>query len=148
MPFGGGGAFARLRVSACREPSSARLLRSHEAAHTNVARIDAFVRAMGMESPPVLMDSQAKYAVLSAGHAEVLLRFLSPDAPNYREKIWDQAAGTLVIEEAGGRVTDLDGLKLDFSTGRTLCDNRGIAASNGPLHDAVLEAVARVDKEV
>jgi len=148
MPFDGDGAFERLRVSDCREPSSARLLRSHEAAHTNVARIDAFVRAMGMESPPVLMDSQAKYAVLSAGHAEVLLRFLSPGAPDYREKIWDQAAGTLAIEEAGGCVTDLDGLKLDFGTGRTLRDNRGIAASNGPLHDAVLEAVARIDNEV
>jgi 3'-phosphoadenosine 5'-phosphosulfate (PAPS) 3'-phosphatase len=35
--------------------------------------------------------------------------------PDYREAMWDQAAGALLVEEAGGRVTDLDGLPLDFT---------------------------------
>jgi len=34
--------------------------------------------------------------------------------PDYREKIWDQAAGSLVLEEAGGRISDLDGPALEF----------------------------------
>ena len=42
------------------------------------------------------MDSQAKYAVLAAGEGDVLLRLLSPSRPDYREKIWDQAAGSIV----------------------------------------------------
>ncbi len=84
------------------------------------------------------MDSQAKYAVLAAGEGDVLLRLISPSRPDYREKIWDQAAGSIVIEEAGGRITDLDGKPLDFSHGRTLAKNRGILATNGHLHDAVL----------
>ena len=88
------------------------------------------------------MDSQAKYAVLAAGEGDVLLRLLSPSRPDYREKIWDQAAGSIVIEEAGGRITDLDGKPLDFSHGRTLAKNRGIVATNGHLHDAVLEGAA------
>ena len=39
----------------------------------------------------------------------------SPRSPDYREKIWDHAAGLLVIEEAGGRVTDMNGLPLDLA---------------------------------
>ena len=54
---------------------------------------------------------------------------------------WDHAAGTLLISEAGGRVTDLAGQRLDFSTGRRLLRNTGLLASNGWLHDAALEAI-------
>jgi 3'(2'), 5'-bisphosphate nucleotidase len=89
----------------------------------------------------VRMDSQAKYAVLAAGKGDLMLRLLSPAKPNYREKIWDQAAGSLVVEEAGGRITDLCGERLDFTVGRTLDNNRGILASNGHLHLAALEAL-------
>jgi 3'(2'), 5'-bisphosphate nucleotidase len=90
------------------------------------------------------MDSQAKYAVLAAGEGDVMLRLLSPSRPDYREKIWDQAAGSIVIEEAGGRITDLDGKSLDFSHGRTLAKNRGIVASNGHLHEAVLQVLREI----
>ena len=58
-----------------------------------------------------------------------------------REKIWDQAAGAILIEEAGGRVTDMHGEPLDFGCGRTLARNAGIIASNGHLHEAVIEAL-------
>jgi 3'(2'), 5'-bisphosphate nucleotidase len=87
------------------------------------------------------MDSQAKYAVLAAGGADVLVRLMSPSRPDYKEMIWDQAAGSIVIEEAGGRVSDLDGRALDFSHGRRLERNRGILATNGRLHDTVLKAL-------
>jgi histidinol-phosphatase len=45
-------------------------------------------------------------------------------------KIWDAAAPTLLVEEAGGRVTDFDG--------RRALDPGTIVASNGHLHDVVL----------
>jgi 3'(2'), 5'-bisphosphate nucleotidase len=38
-------------------------------------------------------------------------------------------------------VTDLDGKPLDFSTGRTLANNRGVLASNGSLHPEILKAL-------
>jgi 3'(2'), 5'-bisphosphate nucleotidase len=90
------------------------------------------------------MDSQAKYAVLAAGQGDLLVRLLSPSMPDYREKIWDQAAGALIIEEAGGTITDLDGRTLDFAAGRTLAHNRGVVASNGHLHEAALAALKRI----
>ena len=39
-----------------------------------------------------------------------------------REKIWDHCAGFVIVEEAGGKVTDASGTRLDFSKGRFLLD--------------------------
>ena len=133
--------FEKLRVSACEDPAQARLLRSFEAEHTNLNQMDEVMQAIGVSAQPVLMDSQAKYAVLAEGTGDLLFRLLSPTYPDYREKIWDQAAGSLVIEEAGGRITDLDGKPLDFSVGPLLTHNRGVVASNGHLHEAALKAL-------
>ncbi len=138
-------AWHRLRVSAIADPSQARVLRSFEAAHTHGGQIDALARALGMQRPPVRMDSQAKYALLAAGAAEVYLRIPPPQRPDYKEKIWDHAAGALLVMEAGGRITDLDGRALDFSQGRTLAHNRGVVATNGVLHEPVLAALRRLE---
>jgi len=136
--------WTRLRVSDRRVAKDARLLRSVESGHTNVDEMGELVVALGGTPEPVLMDSQAKYAVLAAGCGELLFRLLSSAKPDYRERIWDQAAGAIVVEEAGGTVTDLDGKTLDFSRGRTLAANRGVVASNGTLHGAALAALARI----
>ncbi len=137
-------AFKPLKVSDCSDPAQARMLRSLESAHTNVEQIAQLERALGTQHPPVKMDSQAKLAVLAAGGGELLFRMLSPHQPDYREKIWDQAAGSIVIEEAGGRVSDLFGRPLDFTQGRQLSRNIGVLASNGLLHEAALEAVRAI----
>ena len=49
-------------------------------------------------------------------------------------KSWDAAAPTVIVEEAGGRVTDFDGRR-DIEAGTIL-------ASNGLLHDLVLARLA------
>jgi 3'(2'), 5'-bisphosphate nucleotidase len=38
-------------------------------------------------------------------------------------------------------VTDLRGVSLDFGAGRLLTGNEGVVASNGLLHDDVLNAI-------
>jgi 3'(2'), 5'-bisphosphate nucleotidase len=138
------GSFTPLHVSNRSNPHEARILRSFEAGHTNTGQIDRFAQALGVQVEPVLMDSQAKYAVLAAGEGDLMLRLLSASQPNYREKIWDQAAGSLVLEEAGGRISDLNGRLFDFSSGRSLLHNRGVLASNGLLHAAALKALEQV----
>lgn len=137
-------AYESIGVSPRENPRQARLMRSFEAGHTNVGQIDRFAEELGIEVEPVRMDSQAKYVVLAAGGGELMLRLLSPKAPDYREKIWDQAAGSLILEEAGGRITDLDGRELDFRQGRLLRSNRGVLASNSLLHDAALRALRSI----
>lgn len=61
---------------------------------------------------------------------------------SYREKIWDHCAGFVIVEEAGGRVTDAAGRRLDFSKGRYLELDRGIIAAPAALHERLLAAVA------
>jgi 3'(2'), 5'-bisphosphate nucleotidase len=136
--------FDRLHASKRLDPSMTRLLRSFESGHTNPDQIEGLVTSLGISANAVAMDSQAKYSVLASGKADLMLRLLSPSRPDYQEKIWDQAAGSLIVEEAGGMVTDLDGRLLDFSTGRTLANNRGVLASNGLLHPAVLQALRQI----
>lgn len=136
--------FVRMVVSKRTDPAEARILRSVESGHTNIDQIDQFAAALKTQADPVPMDSQAKYAVLAAGKGEIILRLLSPSRPDYREKIWDQAAGSIVLEEAGGRISDLDGKPLDFSLGRTLANNRGILATNGLLHEPALAALRQI----
>lgn len=131
--------FNDVRVSSCRDPRAARVLRSFEAAHIDLARFDPIMETLGVQAPAVLMDSQAKHALIAAGRADLLIRM--PSTKALRDKIWDQAAGSLIIEEAGGRVTDLNGAPLDFGAGRLLTRNEGVIASNGLLHDAVVDAI-------
>ncbi len=137
--------FRPLRVSGVRDPRRARVLRSVEGGHTNLEQMDRLLAELGVDRPPAAVDSQAKYALLASGCGDFLARLVSAAKPDYREKIWDQAAGTLVVEEAGGRVTDLDGRPLDFSMCPRLTRNRGVVASNGLLHSAVLAALAKVE---
>lgn len=134
----------RIQASPRADGVEARLMRSFESGHTDVSKIDEIASALGSQAEPVRMDSQAKYAVLAAGAGEIILRLLSPKMPDYQEKIWDQAAGSLVLEEAGGRISDLNGKPLDFSSGRKLVNNRGVLATNGLLHEAALKALKDV----
>ena len=87
----------------------------------------------------IKMDSQAKYGLVARGEAQVYLRLPKSD---YVEWIWDHAAGSLMIQEAGGKVTDTNGNELDFSMGPKLSPKvEGIIGTNGGLfHDAILNA--------
>jgi len=142
--YAGSATWRQIHVSQRDVIRQARLLRSFESGHTDAGKVEEFVTDGAIEAEPVRMDSQAKFAVLATGGGELLLRLLSPSRPDYREKIWDQAAGMIVVEEAGGRVTDLDGKPLDFRQGRTLSANRGVLACNGHLHQAALEGLRRI----
>ncbi len=79
---------------------------------------------------------------MARGDASIYLRL--PTRKDYEEKIWDHAAGWMVVNEAGGRVSDVRGEPLDFSIGRTLKNNKGVVATNGHLHDQVIQAVRQV----
>jgi 3'(2'), 5'-bisphosphate nucleotidase len=117
----------------------ARVLVSMASEHIDADSTDAFMRIAGIDAPAVRVDSQAKHALVAGGHAE--LSFRIPADPLYREQVWDHAAGTLIVEEAGGRVTDLNGNPLDFSAGTRLLRNEGILVSNGVLHAPALLAL-------
>jgi HAL2 family 3'(2'),5'-bisphosphate nucleotidase len=129
----------RLSVSRRDRPADARFCESVESGHSAQGDSAAVASRLGISAPPIRMDSQAKYAVVARGEADIYLRL--PTRADYREKIWDHAAGALIVTEAGGTVTDITGRPLEFSHGRELTANRGVIVSNGPLHQPLIEAV-------
>lgn len=138
-----GGDPVRVSVSNVTDPSAVRVLGSVESAHGDPALVKAVIAEAGLGGDMVRIDSQVKYGAVAAGLAEVYMRPRS--RPDYRENIWDHAAGVAVVTEAGGRVTDLDGKPLDFTKGPKLIDNRGVLATNGHVHDMILDALARAE---
>ncbi|HEU4730487.1 MAG TPA: 3'(2'),5'-bisphosphate nucleotidase [Kofleriaceae bacterium] len=125
-----------IRTSPIRDPARAAFCESVEAAHSSHGDAARIAAQLGITAPPVRMDSQCKYVAVARGDAEIYLRL--PTRAGYEEKIWDHAAGALLVREAGGAITDVLGRPLEFSLGRTLHANRGVIASNGALHDRVL----------
>ncbi|KAA8644515.1 3'(2'),5'-bisphosphate nucleotidase [Aspergillus tanneri] len=115
-----------------------------EAGHSAQDDNAAVAQSLGITSPSVRLDSQAKYCSIARGAGDIYLRL--PVRKDYQEKIWDHAAGDLIVREAGGQVTDIYGQRLDFSKGRTLAVNKGVVAAPAVIQDQVIDAVKLVLK--
>jgi 3'(2'), 5'-bisphosphate nucleotidase len=90
----------RLTVSHTADQTRARVVHSFEAAHRDFAQFHRVLETLGIEEVPILMDSQVKHVAIAIGRAGLLLRF--PTREGFHDAIWDQAAGSLLIDEAGG----------------------------------------------
>jgi 3'(2'), 5'-bisphosphate nucleotidase len=132
----------KIKVATVSDPSQALFCESFEPSHSSHNESAQVAQVLGTRNPPLRMDSQCKYGVLARGDVSIYLRL--PTRKSYLETIWDHAAGSIIVQEAGGKVTDLQGRPLDFSAGRRLVNNRGVVATNGRIHHEVLEAVQRV----
>ncbi|MDQ3553083.1 MAG: 3'(2'),5'-bisphosphate nucleotidase [Chloroflexota bacterium] len=142
IPLDGHAVATPIRVSAPASPAGTRWAESVEAGHSDQEDAARVATLLDLGQAPLRMDSQAKYAAVARGEAAIYLRL--PTSDTYRERIWDHAAGWLMVREAGGEVTDIHGRPFDFGTGRGLERNRGVVASaSGALQAEVLRAVAR-----
>ncbi len=130
-----------ISVSKVKNPSEATITESVEPDHADHLFHQRLAQKLNISRPSLRMDSQAKYGILARGEVALYLRVPSPTEPSYKENIWDHAAGAIIAEEAGGRVTDILGRPLDFSCGIKMEKNHGILVTNGILHDVVLKAL-------
>ncbi|KAJ2894858.1 bisphosphate nucleotidase [Zalerion maritima] len=124
------------------EMSQATFCESVEAGHSSHGDQAEIAKKLGITQPSVRMDSQAKYGSIARGAGDVYLRL--PVKKTYQEKIWDHAAGDLIVREAGGQVTDIHGKRLDFGVGRTLANNKGVVAAPKDVHGQILSVVKEV----
>ncbi len=95
------------------------------------------------DSPDVLVFLQALQqcqAVRRTGSAALNLAYLAAGRFDvfwsFSTKIWDVAAGVLILREAGGTITSPDGGEF------VLEESRFLAAANRPLHDQLCELAA------
>jgi HAL2 family 3'(2'),5'-bisphosphate nucleotidase len=140
LPFHGTGTGIPIRVSTRADAEGARFCESVESGHSSHGDAAALANRLQITTPPLRMDSQAKYAVVARGEAEFYLRL--PTRADYREKIWDHAGGMILVTEAGGTVTDITGKPLEFTHGSELVENQGVIVSNGRWHDRLLSALS------
>ncbi len=74
-----------------------------------------------------------KLAIIAGGEADASFTLVPKNE-------WDICAGTLIVEEAGGTVTHLNGQPVVFNQPQTLL--RGLVASNSVLHSQLLHLIA------
>ena len=127
----GKGAFADdgrpVHVSSVRDLGDAQLLWSGIEEWDGVGRTDAMLELARACWRTRGLGDFWQYMLVAEGAAEIAL---DPEV-----KLWDLAAPQLIVEEAGGRFTDLSGLpRADGGSG---------IATNGLLHEAALEIVGR-----
>ncbi|XP_021887770.1 PAP-specific phosphatase HAL2-like [Carica papaya] len=129
-----------LQVSSINDPALATFCEPVEKANSNHSFTAGLANSMGLKKKPLRVYSMVKYAAIARGDAEIFMKFARA---GYKEKIWDHAAGVVIVEEAGGVVTDAGGRPLDFSKGVYLEGlDRGIIVCSGPsLHEKIVGAV-------
>jgi 3'(2'), 5'-bisphosphate nucleotidase len=77
-----------------------------------------------------------KLAMVARGDADLYVN----DYPNFHD--WDVCAGHVLVEEAGGTVTEFGGEPVEYgSPGKR--QRRGMVATNGKLH---ADVVARLNR--
>lgn len=127
-------------VSSVEDPSMATFCEPVERANSSHSFTAGLAHSVGVRKEPLRVYSMVKYAAVARGDAEIFMKFARA---GYKEKIWDHAAGTVIIQEAGGVVTDARGNPLNFSNGIYLEGlDRGIIACAGvQLHERIVGAV-------
>ncbi|KAG7614114.1 Inositol monophosphatase-like [Arabidopsis suecica] len=80
----------KVQVSSNENLDEAKFLESY---HKPIPIHGTIAKKLGIKALPVRIDSQAKYAALSRGDAEIYLRFT---LNGYRECIWDHAPGSII----------------------------------------------------
>lgn len=133
--------FARqIRVSTIDDPSLATFCEPVEKSNSSHSFTAGLAHSVGLRNQPLRLYSMVKYAAIARGDAEIFMKFARS---GYKEKIWDHAAGVVIIQEAGGVVTDAGGHPLCFSRGVYLEGlDRGIVACSGArLHEKIIGSV-------
>ena len=79
-------------------------------------------------------SSGLKAALVATGTRDV---YFQPAPAGMR---WDACASEALVEAAGGTCSALDGARIDYASGE-LINSRGLLATNGLLHEKVIEAL-------
>lgn len=132
----------KIQMKALSDVTQATFCESVEAGHSSQGDNAAIASKLGITKPSVRMDSQAKYCSIARGAGDLYLRL--PVSKTYQEKIWDHAAGVVLVQEAGGEVSDAYGKPLDFGLGRTLRENKGVVAAPKDAFSKVIAVVKEV----
>ena len=96
------------------------------------ANLLAALVAVGLDQQTVAMGASVKLMAVARGALEAVVTFSAA------EMEWDTCAPEVIVREAGGKFTDLDGRAFRYNQ-LELSHQRGSVASNGACHAVLLE---------
>jgi 3'(2'), 5'-bisphosphate nucleotidase len=126
----GGNAFKPVKISQVEDIQKVRLCHS---LHYDKPWVLEFAKKIGIKNF-IQIDSMAKFCMVADGSADLYIKPL--EARNSFS--WDFMPGDLIVKEAGGEVTDLNGKSLKFKQNKCLWTAPGIFASNRFLQKKIL----------
>ena len=97
-----------------------------------------FARKIGIKNF-VQIDSMAKFCMIADGSADLFIKPLDI----YHSFSWDFLPGDLIVREAGGQISDLNGESLKFIKEKFLWTLPGIVSSNGILQNEILRLLKK-----
>lgn len=103
-------------------------------------RMGKIIKAFGFEKVERRGSVGLKVALIAERVCDIYIH------PSPRTKLWDTCAPQIILEEAGGLMTDLFGEPLRYDR-RDLQNRNGIVASNGAAHDAAIKKLRPLLKE-
>jgi 3'(2'), 5'-bisphosphate nucleotidase len=119
----------RIHTSAIADPAHIRLVASRS--HREPV-IDEVRRALGITDELNIGSVGLKLGLIARAARDLYLN------PSSKSSAWDTCGPEAILVEAGGRLTDLGGAPLRYDDS-DVRHRRGLVASNGPLHDLVIE---------
>ncbi len=126
-----GAAPRRLRVS--ETPFSA--LRMAVAKPWRGRRVELIRQELGIAQILPMGSVSLKLAMIAAGEADLYVN------PSGHLAEWDTCAGELILDEAGGMISDLEGRPLIYNR-QEVCHTGGVLASHGRCHPDLLRGIA------
>jgi 3'(2'), 5'-bisphosphate nucleotidase len=99
--------------------------------------IDQVKSALGIKNELNIGSVGLKLALIALGERDLYVN------PYPKCKTWDTCAPEALLQEAGGKMTDVFGQPLRYDQEGNDRPN-GMVATNGPVHDAVIEKLAPV----
>jgi 3'(2'), 5'-bisphosphate nucleotidase len=129
-----GSAPQRLRCSDISDPAEIRLVASKSHRSRTIDRVKA---TLGIADELNIGSVGLKLGVIATGQRDLYVNAAG------RTKLWDSCGPQVVLEQAGGRLTDLHGDPLRYDLEDTH-NRKGLLASNGGVHDAVVAKLAPI----
>lgn len=134
----GGGKAERLHTSENLNLGEMNIAVSRDHRSPKMSRI---IRELGLKSEIGRGSVGVKIGMIAERSCDLYIHL------SHRTKFWDTCAPQIILEEAGGRVTDLFGGEFRYD-GSSVLNLNGILATNGTAHEAVLSRLAPILQEV
>ncbi len=107
--------------------------------HYNKPWVFDFVKEAGITNS-LQIDSMLKFCMIADGSADLYIKPMNM----HNSFSWDYLPGTLLVKEAGGKVSDFNKKDVEFVYERCVITSPGIISSNGLLHNNALNLLKQI----